>query len=123
MHDWSNAATLVVAVAAVHQYALDAAHQSSHKLICEHCPMSDWSDSVTLVVVVAAVHYCALDAPHESSHQFQSIFDWKHFATFVVAIAAMHQYALDAAHQSSHQSICEHQSMHDWSSEQLWWML
>ena len=36
MHDWSSAATLVVAVAAVHQYAFDAAHQSSHKSICEH---------------------------------------------------------------------------------------
>ena len=85
--------------------------------------MHGWSNAATLVVAVAAVHYCALDAPHESSHQLQSICDWKHFATFVVVIAAMHQYAFDAAHQSSHQSIREHQSMHDWISEQLWWLL
>ena len=55
-------ATLVVAVTATHNYALDAAHESLHQPICEHYLMHDWSSAATLVVAVAAVHYCAIVA-------------------------------------------------------------
>jgi hypothetical protein len=48
--------------------------------------------------------------------------DWSNAATLVIAVAAVHQYALDAAHQSS-QKLCEHHLIHDWSSEQLLWLL
>ena len=63
MHDWSNAATLVVVVAAVHYCALVAAHQSSHQPTC------DWKHFATLVVAIAAMHQYALDAAHQSSHK------------------------------------------------------
>ena len=48
MHDWSNAATRVVAVAAVHCCARLAAHQSSHQFQST----CDWKHFATLVAAM-----------------------------------------------------------------------
>ena len=60
-----HAATLVVAVAAVHYCALLAAHQSSRQLQLT----CDWKHFATLVVAIAAMYQYALDAAHQSSHK------------------------------------------------------
>jgi hypothetical protein len=52
-YDWKHFATLVVvAVAAVRQFALDAAYQSPQQSMCGHHSMHGWSNSATLVLLL-----------------------------------------------------------------------